>query len=308
MVYSAKGACRVRLLTIWRKAYVLLRYCSLWSRLIIHFWALETERELLQAGVEQVPNPVEYLQRAYDRTISATSSPNEWQGTTTACTAIVQTSRTDGRPVLYATNLGDSQVLVIRPNAGKVIYKTTEQWHWFDCPRQLGTNSPDTPRKDAVMDRVPIQEHDVVLAMSDGVTDNLWGHEMVHNVIESLREWEKFRDDTSSTEDQDGPVGAMDFVAQALVKAARVVAEDPFAESPFMERAVEEGLAMAKENFTKPKATKQLNDVSSDTQNLPPYRAVRRVPPMNGTNTTMYTASDELTARKWRSNNGFTGL
>jgi len=34
----------------------------------------------------------------------------------------------------------------------------------------------------------------------------------------------------------------MRFVAMELVKAARVIAEDPFAESPFMERAVEEGL------------------------------------------------------------------
>lgn len=218
--------------------------CSLWSRLILHFWALETERELFQAGVEREPNPIEYLQRAYDRTITATSSPNEWQGTTTACTAIVRTSKTDGGPVLYATNLGDSQILVLRPHAGEVIYKTVEQWHWFDCPRQLGTNSPDTPRKDAVMDRIPIQEHDVVLAMSDGVTDNLWEHEVVRSVLEALREWETHRDRKSSIDDQESSVGAMDYVAQALVKAARIVAEDPFAESPFMERAVEEGLAM----------------------------------------------------------------
>lgn len=237
-----------KVLLIYRQADASLRYLlvrsSLWSRLILHFWALETERELLQSGAEQEPNPIEYLQRAYDRTISATSSPNEWQGTTTACTAIIQTSKTDGRPVLYATNLGDSQVLVLRPHAGEVIYKTVEQWHWFDCPRQLGTNSPDTPRKDAVMDRVPIQEHDVILAMSDGVTDNLWEHEVVCNVIESLREWETHRESRVSTDTQQSPVGVMDFVAQALVKAARVVAEDPFAESPFMERAVEEGLAM----------------------------------------------------------------
>lgn len=141
--------------------------------------------------------------------------------------------------MLYATNLGDSQVLVLRPNAGRVIYKTVEQWHWFDCPRQLGTNSPDTPRKNAVMDRVPIQEHDVILAMSDGVTDNLWEHEVVRTVIDSLHEWETHRMGRSSIHGE-----CMDFVAQQLVKAARAVAEDPFAESPFMERAVEEGLAM----------------------------------------------------------------
>ena len=36
----------------------------------------------------------------------------------------------------------------------------------------------------------------------------------------------------------------MRHVAQELVLAARKIAEDPFAASPFMERAVEEGLAI----------------------------------------------------------------
>ena len=36
----------------------------------------------------------------------------------------------------------------------------------------------------------------------------------------------------------------MRFVAQELVNAARVVAEDPFAESPYMEKAVDEGLSI----------------------------------------------------------------
>ena len=36
----------------------------------------------------------------------------------------------------------------------------------------------------------------------------------------------------------------MQFVAEELMKAAKVIATDPFAESPFMEHAVEEGLAM----------------------------------------------------------------
>lgn len=36
----------------------------------------------------------------------------------------------------------------------------------------------------------------------------------------------------------------MKFVADELMTAAKVIATDPFAESPFMEKAVEEGLAM----------------------------------------------------------------
>lgn len=95
------------------------------------------------------------------------------------------------------------------------------------------------------MDKIVIEEDDVVLAMSDGVVDNLWEHEVVENVVESWRKWQSgdvsnvMRSDKASSY-ADG----MRYVAEELVKAARVIAEDPFAESPFMERAVDEGLSI----------------------------------------------------------------
>lgn len=216
----------------------------LWSRLILHFWALEAERD--RYGESSAPDPVKYLQAAYEQTKAATAEPNEWHGTTTACAALLHTNTEDpARPVLYVTQLGDSQVLVIRPRDHGVIYKTEEQWHWFDCPRQLGTNSPDTPIKNAVMDKVIIEEDDVVLAMSDGVVDNLWEHEVVENVVESWRKWQTDHMANSHLSDEPNAYAAgMRFVAQELVKAARTIAEDPFAESPFMERAVDEGLSI----------------------------------------------------------------
>ena len=192
----------------------------LWSRLILHFWALEAEKHAAHE-----PDPVEYLQRAFEQTKVATATP-EWHGTTTAAAALLHARE----PLLYVTNLGDSQILVIRKD--EVLFKTTEQWHWFDCPRQLGTNSPDTPRENAVLDKLVIQEDDVVLAMSDGVIDNLWEHEIVESVVSSIKQYDHHA------------TGVMQAVADELVKAARVIAEDPFAESPFMERAVEEGLAL----------------------------------------------------------------
>ena len=122
----------------------------------------------------------------------ATSSPNEWYGTTTACAAhLSSTQTTPAHPLVYVTQLGDSQILILRPHNKKVIFKTLEQWHWFDCPRQLGTNSPDTPKANAVLDRVELEEDDVVIAMSDGVVDNLWEHEVVENVLESMEKWRK---------------------------------------------------------------------------------------------------------------------
>lgn len=94
------------------------------------------------------------------------------------------------------------------------------------------------------MDKVSLEVNDVVLAMSDGVTDNLWEHEVVQNVVNSIRKWESGDVGDSKGNRTGGAGGGMLYVAEELVKAAKVIAEDPYAESPFMERAVEEGLAM----------------------------------------------------------------
>ena len=239
---------------------LLLTLGRLWSRLILHFWAMEMEIHAGQSrppGEQYIPDPVEYLHKAYDLTIKATSEPNKWQGTTTAAGAQLSYQKADARPdapatpLLYVTNLGDSQVLVLRPSDSELVYKTKEQWHWFDCPRQLGTNSPDTPRENAVLDKVPIEENDVVLAMSDGVIDNLWEHEIIENVVNSIRKWESGQGGAASGDRQGGAGGGMKFVADELMKAAKVIATDPFAESPFMEHAVEEGLAMEGGEFSR---------------------------------------------------------
>lgn len=204
-----------------------------------------------------VPDTIAYLQRAYDQTVQATAGP-DWQGTTTATGAqlfykllddaeLAQngavTERDGVAPVLYVTNLGDSQVMVVRPSSGELVFKTTEQWHWFDCPRQLGTNSPDTPTQNAVLDKVLIKEGDVVLALSDGVIDNLWSHEIVDNVSKSLQKWHAGEAGKGPRRRANtGGSGVMAFAAEELMLAAKKIALDPFAESPFMERAIEEGL------------------------------------------------------------------
>ncbi|KAI9723151.1 MAG: hypothetical protein M1828_004254 [Chrysothrix sp. TS-e1954] len=210
-------------------------HAALWSRLILHFWAAEAERNGYEAS--ETTTLSAYLQRAFELTKQATSEPNEWFGTTTATGAMLQ-SLPEADPKLFVTQLGDSAVLVIRPHLqgeegeeGEVIYRTKEQWHWFDCPRQLGTNSPDSPDRNAVTDTVEVKEGDIVLAMSDGVSDNLWEHEVVTNIVDSLKKMGEKQD-----------AKGMQTMAAELVKAARAVAQDPFAECPFMERAIEEGL------------------------------------------------------------------
>ncbi|KAL1603897.1 hypothetical protein SLS60_005489 [Paraconiothyrium brasiliense] len=220
-------------------------HAALWSRLILHFWSLEAEHAKYDPQHE--PDPVSYLERAFEQTREATSEPNEWFGTTTACAALLSADdHNPTRPVLYITQLGDSQILVIRPRDKEVIFKTTEQWHWFDCPRQLGTNSPDTPAQNAVMDRIEIEEDDIVIAMTDGVVDNLWEHEVVENVVDSMYKWldQKSLAHPDKEPAEQGYADGMRYVAQELVNAARTIAEDPFAESPYMEKAIDEGLSI----------------------------------------------------------------
>ncbi|CAG8898743.1 unnamed protein product [Penicillium egyptiacum] len=221
-------------------------HAALWSRLLLHFWALEVEKNV----DHRTPtlDPVGYLQYAYEETLRATTSPTEWLGTTTSATAILHcTKEQDGtqKPLLYVTNLGDCKIIVIRPSEKKVLFRTAEQWHWFDCPMQLGTNSVDTPRKDAVLSKIVVQEDDVVLALSDGVMDNLWEHEVLKVVIDSINKWEEGR--TAPKKAAQHPHLSDDrnvYVARELLNAALTIAQDPFAESPFMEKAVEEGLAI----------------------------------------------------------------
>ncbi|KAI0139336.1 hypothetical protein GGR57DRAFT_509619 [Xylariaceae sp. FL1272] len=227
-------------------------HAGLWSRLILHFWVSAMEEDMAITRSPQhsyKPDPRRYLQEAYERTIEATSGPGDCQGTTTASGAQlfykgdVINAPSSVLPLLYVTNIGDSQVMVVRTKTQKMIYKSQEQWHWFDCPRQLGTNSPDTPLENAVVDTVELSEGDIVLAMSDGVIDNLWDHEIVENVTKSVQRWEAGEGGSASGDRSTGANGRMTFVAEELVSAAKAIANDPFAESPFMEHAIEEGLA-----------------------------------------------------------------
>ncbi|TDZ22139.1 putative protein phosphatase 2C 80 [Colletotrichum sidae] len=226
-------------------------HAGLWSRLILHFWAtavMENATNHPPQGHPLTPDPVAYLQTAYEQTLKATSDPNDWQGTTTASGALLHYKTLDGSkpvPQVYVTNLGDCQIMILRPRQETVVYKTKEQWHWFDCPRQLGTNSPDTPENNAVMDVVETQVGDIVLAMSDGVIDNLWEHEIIDCIQSSIRRWENGEAgaDRIDGDRTGGANGGMKFAAEELVAAAKKIATDPFAESPFMEHAIEEGLA-----------------------------------------------------------------
>jgi len=218
-------------------------HAALWSRLIAHYWAAEACKAYSNVKSEEGSkfleldkvDPVAYLDVAFKRTKEATNAgeDNQIMGTTTVSAALLH-HRTVDEPVVLATSLGDCAVMVVRPQEQNMVYKSKEDWHWFDCPRQLGTNSPDTPKENSFMDIVDVNEGDLVLCLSDGVTDNLWEEEITEYTVDAMKKWE---DGVHAAED------GIVYVARTLMNAAKEIALDPYAGSPYMSRAVDEGLA-----------------------------------------------------------------
>jgi protein phosphatase PTC7 len=97
-------------------------------------------------------DPVEVLQRAYERSLA---EANE-QGIVGSSTALLAVLRNDE---LRLANVGDCCCSIIR--GGEYIFRSEEQQHSFNFPVQLGTNSKDTPRKDAQPFTVKVQKDDV---------------------------------------------------------------------------------------------------------------------------------------------------
>lgn len=218
-------------------------HAALWSRLMLHFWSSELASG--DYGYRAPPDagrmdPVMCLQEAYHATFAATTNAGTrrdqiWQGTTTVCGAVLRDRK------LVVLNLGDSVCFVYRPAKKKWVLRTKEQWHWFDCPRQLGTNSPDTPLENAVVQELLVEDGDLVVLATDGLVDNMWDEE----IIAAIRSVLDAGDDVVERETGEaGDPGRMKLMAQRIVEGAKKTAIDPFAESPYMERSIEEGLGI----------------------------------------------------------------
>lgn len=84
------------------------------------------------------------------------------------------------------------------------------------------------------------------------MTDNLWGHEIMENVLESLEKWEtgdvgNLPTTAVAAAEQvasNALADCMVFAARRLLNAALTIALDPFADSPYMEKAIDEGLTI----------------------------------------------------------------
>lgn len=170
-------------------------------------------------GVEDA-DAVEALEKAVDDTGKT--------GSSTACVVRVE----QGGRKLVGVNLGDSGVMVIRD--GRVVMKSREQQHYFNCPFQLGTDSMDAVRSGHIIDWT-IRRGDWIVMATDGLWDNVFTKEVLDAVARG-RDWATGRD----IEDADAE-WSVDRVAQELAKRALEVGLDTSAISPFSVNAHDAG-------------------------------------------------------------------
>ncbi|KAH9043247.1 phosphatase 2C-like domain-containing protein [Lactarius pseudohatsudake] len=123
-------------------------------------------------------HPRECLKLAYQATLRERSVI---AGSSTAC--LITLNASSG--LLRAANLGDSGFMIIR--CSSVFHRQRAQTHFFNCPKQLAkipsvirrssgaiTDSPE----DADVYETILRDGDLVIAYTDGLSDNVFNHEI----------------------------------------------------------------------------------------------------------------------------------
>lgn len=139
---------------------------------------------------------------------------------TGASTALVASVGEDG--FLRAVNLGDCVMIVVRNNQ-RIVSRTKEISHYFDCPYQLSADSPDRP-VDSTQLGVKLQKGDTIVMGSDGVFDNLNDQTLLNCIQENSNTMPK----------------AM-FLANSIVALSRKVSYDREADTPYAKLAKRNG-------------------------------------------------------------------
>lgn len=114
--------------------------------------------------------PVQILRKAYD-------DSKEITGSSTLCLATLHETR-GGKDALTVCNVGDSGALIYRPSTGEVLFRSVEQIHDFNFPKQLGTNSDDFPEH-ADVAVVEVLRGDLIILCTDGIWDNMFDEDVV---------------------------------------------------------------------------------------------------------------------------------
>ncbi|KAI8367984.1 phosphatase 2C-like domain-containing protein [Choanephora cucurbitarum] len=146
---------------------------ALYSTQLMHYANLEMDRfEDIEDPLffdYNDANPVEILQRSYDKSLVA-AKKNNILGSTTACLAVLRHDE------LRVANIGDCGISIIRNN--HYIFRSEEQQHAFNFPYQLGIQSRDQPSH-AQSFTIKVQKNDIVIMGTDGLYDNLFDRDIL---------------------------------------------------------------------------------------------------------------------------------
>ncbi|XP_021909921.1 probable protein phosphatase 2C 26 isoform X1 [Carica papaya] len=79
--------------------------------------------------------------------------------------------------IIKIANVGDCGLRVLRE--GHIIFSTSPQEHYFDCPYQLSSETFGQTYLDAMVSNLELIEGDAVVMGSDGLFDNVFDHEII---------------------------------------------------------------------------------------------------------------------------------
>ncbi|CCG84211.1 protein of unknown function [Taphrina deformans PYCC 5710] len=181
----------------------------------------------------------------------------EYQGSTTLLVGALQADPEGPGTKLHIVNIGDSGLLLIRD--GTVSFATEEQQHWFDCPFQIGHNSPDTPATSGVLSTVDLRAGDLVVASTDGLGDNVYPSQILEVIEAEERQATEANQDEFGTDD-------LGRICKKLCAMAREKMADEWGESPFGDKAICEGIGFmgGKKDDVSIVVSRVVEDVQSD--------------------------------------------
>ncbi|EMD38544.1 hypothetical protein CERSUDRAFT_113724 [Gelatoporia subvermispora B] len=191
-------------------------------------------------------HPSECLKLAYDGVLRERAVA---AGSSTACLVTLNSSS----GLLRAANLGDSGFSVLR--SSKVFHHQTPQTHYFNCPKQLSKAPASLSRgtivdspQDADLFETQLRDGDLVIAYTDGLTDNVFPEEIAwicavvarqHAALPPLQTQSNSNEPMAeqNTEDQ-----MVQMMAHHLVEYAQKAMSMKNRVSPFERAAALEGL------------------------------------------------------------------
>eukprot|EP00249_Psilotum_nudum_P021012 c27935_g1_i1 orf=60-1157(+) len=138
-----------------------------------------------------------------------------------AATAIIALMEREG--ILHIASVGDCGLRIIRK--GRVVFTTSVQQHYFDCPYQLSSESCGQTSTDAMVYNLPMMKGDTIVMGSDGLFDNVYDGD-IEIIVRHFGGTDK---------------ESAQRTAKALARLARKHSKDPKYDSPYCQEAISQG-------------------------------------------------------------------